>query len=657
MEGDSRELKRPAILVVDDSLSMREYLERLLGTRWGVEAVCDGEAGLAALRARSFDLVITDLIMPRLDGFAMLHQMKQDPAIQHVPVLVLSGRSEDEARIEGVESWVSDYLMKPFSNRELIARVTAQLELRAARRDHAILLERAHAARCEADLQRQRLASLLVQAPIPIAILQGPSHVITLANPAMCEIWGSPANELVGRPALEACPQQLVQDFEPLANLVLATGERQVGKEARIQINRWGTGIVIDAYFTFVYEPLRGLDGEVEGVICNGVNVTEAVLAREQLAVLRAQTEATNRAKDEFLAMLGHELRNPLSPITTTLQVMRLQGMDSAELNLLERQVSHMARLVDDLLDVSRIARGKVELRHRDIEVSEVVDRALELTSDLIESRGHRVYANVRRRGLELNVDPDRMVQVLSNLLTNAAKYSDYGSRIDVEAVRAADAIQIVVRDEGVGIDTAMIDRVFDVFVQQPQTLERSRGGLGLGLAIVRSITEAHGGAVSVASEVGKGSAFTISLPVIGPQPRTMPRASEPPPEAHMPGQRILIVDDNEDALLAMRQALLVLGYQVAVARDAPAALAMAAAFDPEIALLDIGLPVMDGYELARRLRQQPRDHALHLVAVTGYGQDSDRRRSAAAGFHQHVVKPVDLHRLQVLMAELTVTA
>jgi CheY-like chemotaxis protein len=377
---------------------------------------------------------------------------------------------------------------------------------------------------------------------------------------------------------------------------------------------------------------------------------------------LRAEAEVANRAKDQFLAMLSHELRNPLAPMLTALQLMKLRGQQSRERDILERQAGHLTSLVDDLLDVSRITRGKIELRRRDIEVAETVAKAIEIASPLLEQRRHHLEVRVPVYGLTINVDPDRMAQIISNLLTNAAKYSEPGSRIVVEAEQAEKHVQIRVEDEGVGIAPAMIGSVFELFVQQPQTLDRSKGGLGLGLTIVRNLVELHGGTVRAQSEgVGRGSAFIVDLPAveraeIRTAERSSPQVTERPLLAMQ--KRILLVDDNEDAVEMLKNALETLGYRVAVAHDGPSALKTAATFKPEIALLDIGLPVMDGYELAKHLRQlrgAPGD--LRLVAVTGYGQEADRQRSAAAGFETHLVKPIDLGKLERVVLDLGLTS
>jgi CheY-like chemotaxis protein len=374
------------------------------------------------------------------------------------------------------------------------------------------------------------------------------------------------------------------------------------------------------------------------------------------MARLRTEAERANRSKDEFLAVLGHELRNPLAPILTALHLMRLRGVDKAEKErtVIERQAHHLVRLVDDLLDVSRITRGKVALKKQRIELGRIVAKAIEMASPLLEQRQHELIVEVEARGLLVDADPERMAQVISNLLANAAKYTEKGGRITVAAAVTPAGVTISVSDTGIGIAPEMIPRVFDMFVQERQALDRSQGGLGLGLTIVRSLVALHGGTVEARSEGrNKGAEFTIHLPptVEREEPAAGPgEAAAVAPDGRV--RRILVVDDNEDAADMLAGFLEEMGHTTRIARDGPEALKMVAEFAPDLALLDIGLPVMDGYELARRLREGAQ--RIGLVAVTGYGQKNDRQRSQAAGFDAHLVKPVSVERLASLIQELT---
>jgi CheY-like chemotaxis protein/nitrogen-specific signal transduction histidine kinase len=409
-----------------------------------------------------------------------------------------------------------------------------------------------------------------------------------------------------------------------------------------------------------MYLPVRTERGEIDGVMMFETDVTEQVLARrrvgEQTAALTRALEAAERAtraKDEFLAMLGHELRNPLSPIVTAVQLMRLRGAEFPELSVIDRQVAHLTHLVDDLLDVSRITRGKFTLNREVIELSEVVARAIEIASPLLEQRRHLLTVNVPARGLTVDGDSERLAQVVSNLLTNAAKYSDAESRIFVSAGHADGRRELRVRDEGLGIPPELLDTVFDAYVQQRQAIDRARGGLGLGLTIARTLVNLHGGTIRAESAgPGYGSDFIIELPVstlrgAAIEPEAGPRISVAP----RPGPRVLVVDDSTDTAEMLTQVLQCLGYDVASAHDGPSALERARTFRADVALLDIGLPVMDGYELAERLRTSLNGApGPTLIAVTGYGQEADRNRTAAAGFAHHLVKPIDIQELVSLL-------
>ncbi|RYZ10292.1 MAG: response regulator [Myxococcales bacterium] len=374
----------------------------------------------------------------------------------------------------------------------------------------------------------------------------------------------------------------------------------------------------------------------------------------EQIA--RQRAEAASRAKDEFLAMLGHELRNPLSPILTSLHLMELRDASRSvkEREVIKRQVSHMVRLVDDLLDVSRIASGRVELKREVVELATVASAAIELATPLFEQRQHRLMVEVPEQGLAVDVDRGRMVQVLSNLLTNSAKYTSVGGRVELRAERRDGQVQVRVSDNGVGIAPELLGSVFDLFVQGARTLDRSEGGLGLGLSLVKSLVELHGGKVFAKSDgPGHGSEFSVTLPLAPTE--QMQETARAPRVTPLPNrrQRILLVDDNRDAADSTAQVLREVGHEVRVAYDGPSALDLSKEQAPSLALLDIGLPVMDGYELARRLREQQPSAALKLIALTGYGQKADRERSLQAGFDAHLVKPVGIDELLTLVSKL----
>ena len=626
------------VLLVDDNADMRDYVRRVVEGRWSVEAVADGVQALAAARKRRPDLVLTDVMMPNLDGFGLLRALRADPDLRNIPVIMLSARAGEESRIEGLEAGADDYLTKPFSARELIARLTTHLQLASMRE--------------VAESERSKLLGLLMQAPMPVAVVTGPEHHIEVANDAYCEMVGK--EKITGKTVGEALSELKLVD---LLDKVRRTSTPSRLREIAVTLAKRG-----EAYFDLVAQPFRDGSGTTQGIMLVASEVTEQVLARRRMESLRVTAEQANRAKDEFLAMLGHELRNPLAPITTALHLMRLHagGAMEKERQVIERQVDHLSRLVDDLLDVSRIMRGKIELKRRRVEILEVLNKAIEMASPLYEQRRHRLAIDVTTSGLVVDVDAVRLAQVISNLLTNAAKYTEVGGEVSVRAERAGNEVILTVRDNGIGIAPEMLPRIFDLFVQDHQALDRSLGGLGLGLAIVRSLVTAHGGRVTAASEgKGKGSTFSIAIPAAPDMAATdrpaAPRARSSGNNKVRPEpRRILVVDDNNDAAELLAMALGMLGHSTRVAPDGPTALTMAEEFDPEIALLDIGLPVMDGYELARRLRDDPKREGLRLIAVTGYGQETDRKQSKAAGFDAHMVKPVELAALEELINQPT---
>ena len=375
----------------------------------------------------------------------------------------------------------------------------------------------------------------------------------------------------------------------------------------------------------------------------------------EALRVARQKAEAASRAKDEFLAMLGHELRNPLSPILTALELIKLRGAGqmTREHLVVERQARHLVRLVDDLLDVSRVARGVLELRRQRVDLRDVLAKAIDMASPLLEARRHHFEVHAPPRGLVvLDADEARLAQVVANLLTNAAKYTPVGGHVSVRARRDGPELALEVVDDGIGIAAELMPHIFDLFVQGRQSIDRGDGGLGIGLALVRSLVHLHEGTVTAQSDgPGKGSTFTVRLPAVELN-EARGRAAKGSPLPVARGRRILLVDDNEDAAAMLAEILATAGHEVRTAGDGPTALESASTFRPDLAVLDIGLPAMDGYELAARLRAQAGEAAPILIALSGYGQESDRARSEAAGFALHLIKPIDALELLSVIEE-----
>jgi PAS domain S-box-containing protein len=507
--------------------------------------------------------------------------------------------------------------------------------------------------RAEATLRmrEKELADFLDNAAEGLSRI-GPDGQVLWANRAELELLGLGREEYIDQPwwRFHADPEQgrKIADRMRAGEVLYNEAVRMCCKDGSVRHVLVHTTPVVE-------------DGQLQFTRCFTRDVTEQQRAREVLdranderARLLRELAAANRAKDEFLAMLGHELRNPLAPIVTTLRLMRMRGGTETlrEQDVIQRQVDHLIRLVDDLLDVSKITRGKIELRKERADIGEVLARAVEMASPLIEKRRHRLSVRLPDPPVAWVGDAVRLAQVVSNLLTNAARYTPEGGELALRARRDGRGVVISVRDNGMGIAPHMLGRVFDLFVQGERGADRAEGGLGIGLALVKSLVHLHGGRVSVRSEgLGRGSEFIVQLPLntVDVVPTSTSRSfSMPAPAAS--GIRVLLVDDNADAVEMLALAVSSSGHEVRVALEPAAALQLVDDFKPDVAVLDIGLPVIDGYELAVRLRERLAGHPCRFIALTGYSQQSDRQRSADAGFEQHLVKPVDVDDLLALL-------
>ena len=376
----------------------------------------------------------------------------------------------------------------------------------------------------------------------------------------------------------------------------------------------------------------------------------------QQLRQRVIELDTADRHKNEFLAMLGHELRNPLAPIRTALEILKLRASGGQEREraqaVIDRQVQQLVRLVDDLLDVSRIMQGKIDLRREHVDLRSVVERAVETAQPTIDANGHKLVVSLPQQPVQLEVDFVRLAQALSNLLVNAAKYTERAGQIHLMATLGDHHVRIAVRDTGVGIAPELLPRIFDFFVQGSQSLERSQGGLGIGLTLVKRLVEMHGGRVTAYSAgVGQGSEFTVDLPL--PEQTNHSRAEENKRVAHAgKRRRVLVVDDNVDAAESTAALLSIWGHEVRTVHDGSRVVEIVGEYRPEVVLLDIGLPGKNGYDVARELRELPDSPVRLLAAMTGYGQAEDRRRSEEAGFDVHLTKPLDLERLRGLLVE-----
>ena len=385
--------------------------------------------------------------------------------------------------------------------------------------------------------------------------------------------------------------------------------------------------------------------------------VRSALRARERQYRMRAhlqERELADQRKDEFMAALSHELRNPLAPIRNSVRLLRLSGTSPEVVEILERQVNHLVRLVDDLMEVSRMTRGKIALRRSVVDLASVVGAAVEMSRPLIESRRHALTIDLPQKPVVIDADATRLTQVFSNLLNNAANYTEPGGRIAIAARRDGEEVAVTISDTGVGIPAEALPSVFDMFTQLslPGALAQS-GGLGIGLTLARRLVELHGGSLTAESDgIGKGSRFTVRLRC-GRAERFASVGAEERMPALAKSQRILVVDDNRDAADSLGALLRVLGADVRIVHDGAAALAAFEQFHPSVTLLDLGMPGIDGYEVARRIRARPDARRAALIALTGWGQERDRRRTSEAGFDYHLIKPVDIDTVAAALASL----
>ena len=511
----------------------------------------------------------------------------------------------------------------------------------------------------------QRLRGLFEQAPVAIATFRGPQFIINFANPTVCELWGRSMEQVLGKPLFEALPEAAGQGFEERLTGVLQTGEPFLGNELPSQIDRDGQRVTV--YWNFVYEPLHEY-GHITGITVVATDVSEQVAARRTVERSEQNLREADRRKEEFLAMLGHELRNPLAPLHHSLQLLRLTGGKDQTLtptvDLMTRQVNYLVRMVDDLLDVSRINQGKVELRRERIELRELVAQAVKVVRPLyydaderelnLTPPGREIAPNQDRpNAIHLNGDATRLTQAITNLLTNAAKYTQPGGHVRVSVERAGEEAVVRVADDGIGLEADQLVSIFEMFVQVNTGLDRPQGGLGLGLTVVKRLVELHGGRVAVQSAgLGQGSEFLVYLPA----PAGTFESPQPPgagTKQAATGRRVLVVDDNKDAATTLSMLLKLSGYEVHTRYGGREAIEAAGSLQPDVVLLDIGMPVLNGYDICRLIREQPWGQSMVLIALTGYGQEDDKRRSREAGFDAHLVKPVGLADLTQLLNTL----
>ena len=640
MNAGDRENLEQRVLVLAPTSKDAILTQDVLG-RAGVKSACYSDLGhlCQGLTAGAGAVLIPEEATTSDQSGRLIEWLAQQPPWSDLPILVLV-RS-------GADSTVVSHAMDQLGNITVLERPIRVAAIGRAVRTALRARERQYQIR---DYIRDNERHTRAQALLAAIVASLEYAIISKSLEGMILTWNTGAERLFGYPASEAIGRSI---------LMLIPPERQ-NEETEI-IDRLRRGELIEHFETvrvakngrridlsLTVSPIRGVDGKIIGASKVARDITQ-----------RKQTEAAlrdaDRRKDEFLAVLAHELRNPLAPIRNSLHILRMGSpRDSATdrvSEMMERQVNHMVRLVDDLLEVSRITRGKIDLRKEHVEVAAIVRGAVETSRPLIEAAGHRLAISIPGETLMLDGDPVRLNQVIANLLNNAAKYMDSGGQIWLTARREGDSIAISIRDTGNGIPPAMLPRVFDLFMQIDRLTERGQGGLGIGLTLVKSLVELHGGSVVAFSDgKGRGSEFVVRLPLItAPSPDNSQKAI-PRTSPVLTQRRVLVVDDNRDAAESLGMLLDLLGADVHYVFNGPEALKAVATYRPDVVILDIGMPGMDGHEVARRLRQQPEFRNITLIALTGWGQEDDRRRSRDSGFDYHLTKPAELGVLQKLL-------
>jgi PAS domain S-box-containing protein len=618
------------IILADDNADMRSYVKSLLSPWYRVEAVADGLQALEAARRERPALILSDVMMPNLDGMGLLESIRMERALQGIPVILLSARAGGESRVQGFDAGADDYLVKPFAARELLARVGALIELTQLRREGEerlrLAIEGARMSTWEIDLQT------------------GVMH------------WSATHFEVLGyEPRLDgvASYDQWRKGLHPEDSERVQSSFSEAARTGRVyqaeyRIVRADTREVrwLSAYGRFLENQ--------PGTVRRGVGILLDVTDRKRAEIALREAD---RRKDEFLATLAHELRNPLAPVRNAAKILGAERLSPTELawcrDVIQRQVQQMSLLLDDLLDVSRVTLGRLQLRKEIVELRSIVESAVETVRPLIESRQHRFILDIPQASLPVDVDPLRLAQVLANLLTNAAKYMDPGGVIVLGARSVEHGIEVTVTDSGIGLERADLERVFMMFSQVDSALDRSQGGLGIGLALVKGLVELHGGTVRVESEgINRGCRFIVLLPGLAIRecaPTGTP-ATLVEPTAR---RRILVADDNCDAAQSLAMLFELSGHEVQTAFNGGDAIAAAESFRPHVAFIDIGMPVLNGYEVALHLRRQAWGSSIRLIALTGWGQDDNKRQAADSGFDRHVTKPVDPEILDTLLSDL----
>jgi len=655
--GDHRSSTRERwrILIVDDNPDDRSHLRQLLlqgSQRRCVFAEADcGSVAVQMVRnaysaqddAQPFTCMILDFHLPDMDALEVLAALRGSNDLPPCPTVVITGwdgiSHQDGARL--LRAGAQDYIGKSWTSAESLNR---SLENSIERFE---LLTSRSVADAALRASEERYRSLFNSLNECLYVIErvdvAPGDLVDFRyisfNPAFLAQSDIPGE--LGKTMREVLSDES-EEWYATCDQVCITGVPKQFERAVRDSDR-----VLELYAF----RLGGADTRRVAIIFWDIT------ARKQSELkLRAQADALAEAdqrKDEFLAMLGHELRNPLAPLLSAVQILKAEPRHTHALQIMERQVGQLTRLVEDLLDVSRFTTGLFQLRLDRCTIGQIVERAVTTTQSLVLQRGHSLLVSVPPQDLMLHADAARLEQVVVNLLQNAAKYSDAGGNIWLTVEKDGDMAVLRVRDTGIGIAPELLPRIFDLFSQDAQSLDRSDGGLGVGLCLVRRLVEQHHGSIEVFSTVGRGSEFVVRLPLIAERVEQPPQPAIPMLDTLRLEHRIriLIVDDNIDAAESLGMVLQAAGQDVWLAHDGETALAVAMAHPPHVVLLDIGLPLLDGYEVAKRLRRQQGLADVVIVAITGYGHERDRDMSASAGFNHHLLKPVDLTAVLNILA------
>jgi PAS domain S-box-containing protein len=638
------------ILIIDDNPDDRAEVRRLLlvgsDRRYKFTEAENGKSGIAACLnpARDGpDCVVLDYHLPDMNAVEVLCALAGPDGAPICPVVVLTGGSGVESGREVLRAGAQDYIGKGWITPPALTRAIEN----ATERWNMVreLREREKALR-----QSERRFRGIFDTSFQYIALLSPDGTVLEANRTALESAGVHAAEVLGRPLWDTVWWQ--HDCELQARLKEAIRRAAAGEIVRFEashLHRTDVPVAID----FSITPIRGEDGEVVLLVPEGRDVTEWKRSEEML-------KSADRRKDEFLATLAHELRNPLSPIRSGLEVLRMtHDPDSIKQTqeMMGRQLGQMVRLIEDLMDVSRISSGKLKLRCERLSLQVVAAGAIEAVRPLIEAGRHLLHLELPHEPVWVDADSTRLAQVMSNILTNAAKYTPDGGKINFSIRQVEHEAVIVVSDTGLGIPREMLSRVFEMFAQVNRTLDRAQGGLGIGLALVKQLIEMHGGKIEVSSAgEGLGSVFTIRMPVVASDvPASATTTLDGSLRKHT-SRRILVVDDNIDGANTLAMMLRLQGHVTRTAHCGEEVLAVVQSFSPDVVLLDIGLPGMSGYEVANQLKEVSGSASVALIAVTGWGSEEDRRRSKLAGFDYHLTKPVEANELTVILTQLEST-